>query len=107
MKTVYELSEADFKTALKEVLSQQVEDKILNRYEAITVDSSAACQILRISRPTLQRYIEAGLLEANQEAPGHALYFSLSYLLRINKKDLKSRYRNKVLNHFTHTKKTD
>jgi hypothetical protein len=56
-KTIYEVSGEDLKRAIQETISEQVEQKIYNRFEGTIVDAKAACQILGVSPDSLYKYV--------------------------------------------------
>jgi len=93
-KIVYETSHEDLKQAIKDVLKTEIEDKVLDKFINIQVDSKAACQILQISNSSLNRYIEAGLIQPEQRSSEKEhRKFRLSTLLRLDISDVKRKYR--------------
>lgn len=82
--TVYQLNAEDFKKAIREVISEEIKEGVYNRFEAILVDSKAACSILQMSDRTLFQYIKDGYLETEPRPAGGDMKFRLSYLLRID-----------------------
>jgi hypothetical protein len=81
-QTIYQLSEEDFTTAIRGAISEQVEQKIYNRFTNTIVDAKAACQILGISSDSLYKYVQAGEINCEPRNGRSDYRFRLSELLK-------------------------
>jgi len=95
----YKLSQRDFQEVIENTLAKQIEDKIYNRFEGVTINAKTACHILRISNPTMHTYIKNGYLVPEDRVSGGDLYFSLSQILKFNKVEVQKhlRYSNTII----------
>lgn len=84
VQTIYQVSGEDFKTAIREAISDEVEQKIFNRFEGTIVDAKAACQILGISPDSLYKYVQAGEITHEPRSGRSDYRFRLSELLKVN-----------------------
>lgn len=82
IQTIYQVSGEDFKTAIREAISEEVEQKIYNRFENTIVDAKAACQILGISPDSLYKYVQAGEINCEPRNGRSDYRFRLSELLK-------------------------
>lgn len=84
-EVTYKLSQRDFAEVIEKTLTQQVEDKIFNRFEGITINAKTACKIMNITNPTMHTYIKAGILIPEDRVSGGDIYFSLAQILKFDK----------------------
>lgn len=92
-QTIYQLSEEDFTRAIHGAISEQVEDKIYNRFENTIVDAKAACQILSISSDSLYKYVHAGEINCEPRSGRSDYRFRLSELLKADIKSIRRKLR--------------
>lgn len=79
-----------------EDLSAVLENVYYQRFAGVEVTSEVVCQILQISINTLDRWVKVKVLTPVNEAKDGARVvrkFDLSYILRQDRAELKSRYR--------------
>jgi hypothetical protein len=82
VQTIYQVSGDDFKEAIREAISEEVEQKVYNRFEGTVVDARAACQILNISPDSLYKYVHAGEINCEPRSGRSDYRFRLSELLK-------------------------
>jgi hypothetical protein len=92
-KTIYEVSGEDLKRAIQETISEQVEQKIYNRFEGTIVDAKAACQILGVSPDSLYKYVAAGEIACEPRNGRSDYRFRLSELLKVNITEIRRKLR--------------
>lgn len=96
--TIYQVSGQDFKQAIQEAISDEVEQKIYNRFEAVFVDSNTVCDILSITKVTLYKYVKAGIIQ-HEDRQGRSEYkFRLSDILRIDLAEARRKLRYSLNN---------
>lgn len=78
------MSAGDFKTAIREAISEEIKESVYNRFESVIVDSKTACKILQISDQTLFQYLKEDYLQCEPRPSGGDMKFRLSYLLKID-----------------------
>lgn len=83
---IYKIEKKDYETLLQQFVA--------GRYEGIVIDTQAAAQILEVSKSTINNHVKRGLLipitrEDRPENGKH--YFRLSYILTVDKAELKLR----------------
>jgi hypothetical protein len=80
----------------QEDLLAVMEDNYYQRFAGVEVTSEVVCQILQISIATLDRWVKVKVLNPVNEANDGSRVvrkFDLSYILRQDRAELKSRYR--------------
>lgn len=80
----------------KEDLVKVMRSAILDRYSDKEVGVGTVCDILDITRPTLDRWVEKGILKSINDPKAkkrEIRKFNLAYILGLSKKSLKSEYR--------------
>ena len=82
---IYKVTKSD----LESFLTGEVEQKIYNRFDAVIVDFDATCQILCISKNTLLKYINEGVLTPEPRFKNEKILFKLSHLMRADIKQIK------------------
>lgn len=98
VQTIYQVSAKDMETAIRETISEQVEQKVYNRFEAVLVDSNTVCDILSITKVTLYKYIKIGAIPY-EDRNGRAEYkFRLSDILRIDLSEIRRRIKYELNN---------
>lgn len=79
-----------------EDLSAVLENHYMQKFSGVEVTSEVVCQILQISISTLDRWVKFKVLSpSNETSDGGRVVrkFNLSYILRQDKAELKSKYR--------------
>lgn len=69
-----------------------IEEMAISRYAGRLVDGNTACQILGISRDTLNRWVRYKLVEWVDDREG-AKKYDLAYLFSLDIKEIKRQYR--------------
>lgn len=80
----------------KKVLVEVLQTAVLDRYSDTEVCAATVCDLLKISKPTLNRWVEKNIIKTSNESERRTRevrYFNLAYILGLNKKALKSEYR--------------
>lgn len=83
-KIVYEATEEVLDKALEKAMARIRENDQFARHDGTMVSFKTACEVLRMSEPTLYRYIQSGLIDA--ERRGKLYTFDLGYLLRYDRR---------------------
>lgn len=73
-------------------LKSLIEEMAISRYSGRLVNGDTACQILGISRDTLNRWVKYGLVEWVEGREG-AKRYDLAYLFTLDIKEIKKQYR--------------
>lgn len=74
-------------------LCEVLKDTYFQRFSGVEVNSEAVCQILQISMPTLNRWVKGKVISPVNEGQHTKRRFDLSYILRQDRSELKSKYR--------------
>lgn len=73
-------------------LKSLIEEMAISRYSGRLVNGETACQILGISRDTLNRWVKYKLVEWVDDREG-AKRYDLAYLFSLDIKEIKRQYR--------------
>lgn len=77
-------------------LAAAMRSTVLDKYADIDVCSATVCDILKISKPTLDRWVKCNIIRTcnDPNAPKRENRdFNLAYILGLNKRKLKGEYR--------------
>jgi hypothetical protein len=106
---VFGMSKADLVEAMNEIISKEIESKILNKFYHILVSVNTLAEIYNQSTSTIRNYIDYALLIPIPKSSGARKYeFRLSYILTTdfdtlkkmkrdyNKKDIKQKLKDSI-----------
>lgn len=79
----------------REDLVEMLREVYGKRFDGREVDSSVAVQVVGVSMPTLNRWVEAGLVETTNRSDGARVVrkFDLGYLLRLDREEVSRKYK--------------
>ncbi|MBD3329464.1 hypothetical protein GF357_03150 [Candidatus Dojkabacteria bacterium] len=90
---IFVLNEQDLRKTMEEILGTMADDRIYNRFEGVLIDTNMTCTILSVTKVTLYKYIDAGLIPFESREGRSEYKFRLSEILKADVKEIQRRLR--------------
>ena len=93
----YIIKKEDLRETMEDLLSNMVDDRVYNRFEGVLADTNMVCTILSVTKVTLYKYIDAGIIPFESREGRSEYKFRLSDILKIDLKELRRRMRYNLI----------